>query len=97
MVVKFSSQSRIVLIWPRLSDEGPANDGRLRTANIQGFKILQWRSLPIRCWFGYHTSQALTISLNWASETPFRRALTFGQPVQIMAIPPLTWMVCPVT
>src|SRR5579864_9083231 len=26
---------------------GPANDGRLRIANIQGFNILQWCSLPI--------------------------------------------------
>jgi hypothetical protein len=54
-----------------MSDKGPANDGRLRTANIQGFKILQWRSLPIRRWFGYHTSQALTTSLNPRPERPF--------------------------
>src|ERR1019366_4259563 len=68
-VVKLQSQSCIVLIWPVLADKGPANDGRLRTANIQGFKILQWRSLPIRSWFGYHTSPALTISLEGPSET----------------------------
>jgi hypothetical protein len=54
-----------------MSDKGPANDGRLRTANIQGFKILQWRSLPIRCWFGYHTSQVLTTSLNRRPKRPF--------------------------
>jgi len=47
-----------------MADTYPANDGRLRTANIQGFNILQWCSLPIRRWFGYHTSQALTISLD---------------------------------
>src|SRR5580700_2644522 len=47
-----------------MTDTDPANDGRLRTANIQGFHILQWCSLPIRRWFGYHTSQALTISLD---------------------------------
>jgi len=35
------------LIWPdRIADEGPANDGWVRLANIQGFEILQWRSLP---------------------------------------------------
>jgi len=44
-----------------MADTDPANDGRLRSANIQGFNILQWCSLPIRRWFGYHTSQALTI------------------------------------
>jgi hypothetical protein len=54
-----------------MTDKGPANDGRLRTANIQGFKNLQWRSLPIRRWFGYHTSQALTTSLNLAPKRPF--------------------------
>ena len=69
MVVKLPSQSRIVLICPVMSDKGPANDGRLRPANIQGFKFLQWRSLPIRCWFGYHTSQALTTSLDRQPET----------------------------
>jgi len=26
---------------------GPANDGKLRPGNIQGFEILQWRSLLI--------------------------------------------------
>src|SRR5262249_6554562 len=30
-----------------LAEVSPANDGRLRPANIQGFQILQWRSLPI--------------------------------------------------
>ena|GEM_PF-4154670 len=36
---------------------------KLRTANIQGFKILQRRSLPTHRWTGYHTSTALTTSL----------------------------------
>ena len=57
-----------------MADKDPANDGRLRTANIQGFNILQWRSLPIRRWFGYHTSQALTISLDRPPEAAFRLA-----------------------
>ena len=28
-------------LGPTIADAGPANDGKLRTANIQGFKILQ--------------------------------------------------------
>src|ERR1700744_3635787 len=71
VVVKLPSQSRIVLIWPHQADADPANDGRLRIANIQGFNILQWCSLPIRRWFGYHTSQALTISLGRPPKRPF--------------------------
>jgi hypothetical protein len=35
---------------------------KLRTANIQGFKILQWRSLPRRSRSGYHTALAFTTS-----------------------------------
>ena len=31
-----------------LAVKDPTNDGRLRTANIQGFEILQWPSSPIR-------------------------------------------------
>jgi len=31
-----------------MADTDPANDGWLSTANIQGFSILQWCSLPIR-------------------------------------------------
>jgi hypothetical protein len=89
VVVKFSLQSRAILIWPVPPDTGPANDGRLPTANIQGFKILQWRSLPTCSWFGYHTSQALTTSLRQWPQWPF------GAPkkelaAQNMAIPPLT-------
>jgi hypothetical protein len=57
-----------------MADKGPANGDKLRTANIQGFKFLQWRSLPIRWGFGYHTSQALTISLDRSPETAFRPA-----------------------
>jgi hypothetical protein len=90
MVVKLPSQLRIVLIGPVLADTGPANDGRLRTANIQGFKILQWRSLPIRWGFGYHTSQALTTSLETSRKRPFCGADPDRQPAQNMAIPPLT-------
>jgi len=30
-----------------MADADPANDGWLRTANIQGFVILQWCSLPL--------------------------------------------------
>ena len=62
-----------------MADKGPANDGRLRLANIQGFKILQWRSLPIHSWFGYHTSQALTTSLNLQPKTGFRLAKGAGK------------------
>jgi hypothetical protein len=65
-----------------MSDKGPANDGGLRTANIQGFKILQWRSLPIRRWFGYHTSQALTTSLNLRPERPFTLPERTGKPLK---------------
>jgi len=72
-----------------MADKGLANGGRLHTANIQGFKILQWRSLPIRWWFGYHTSKALTTSLDRAPKQPVA-ALRDRQPAQIMAIPPLT-------
>src|SRR2546423_9145437 len=39
--LNFPSQSRIVLIWPRHSRQRPGERRRLRTANIQGFKILQ--------------------------------------------------------
>src|SRR5580693_5329240 len=54
-----------------MAEADPANDGRLRIANIQGFNILQWCSLPIRRWFGYHTSPALTISLGRPPQAPF--------------------------
>jgi hypothetical protein len=73
-----------------MSDKGPANDYGLPTANIQGFKILQWRSLPRRSWFGYHTSQALTTSLNRRPQRPFTAPKTAWRPVQNIAIPPLT-------
>jgi len=40
---------------------GPANDGKLRPGNIQGFEILQWRSFCSSFGgSGYHTSGALT-------------------------------------
>jgi hypothetical protein len=43
---EFHSQSRIVL-RPVTADTDPAHDDRLRTANIQGFNVLQWCSLPL--------------------------------------------------
>jgi hypothetical protein len=45
-VVKLPSQSRNYWIGP-VTMGGPANDGKLRPGNIQGFEILQWRSLLI--------------------------------------------------
>jgi len=40
LVGKLPSQSHI-LIWPRQNRQRPGERRRLRTANIQGFKILQ--------------------------------------------------------
>jgi hypothetical protein len=45
-VVKLSFAIAQLLDWPRAMG-GPANDGKLRPGNIQGFEILQWRSLLI--------------------------------------------------
>src|SRR3977135_1358879 len=66
--LNFPSQSRIVLIWPHPS-RGP---GERWQTPYTGFQNPARRSLPIRWWFGYHTSQALTISLNRPAETAFR-------------------------
>jgi hypothetical protein len=40
-------------------------------ANIQGFEILQWRSLSQPFRFGYHTSKTLTTRLDPLGETGF--------------------------
>jgi hypothetical protein len=63
---------------------------KLRTANIQGFKILQWRSLPppfaVRLSHGlglYHKSKAVRAERH-------RNRNGSGQMPQNMAIPPLT-------
>src|SRR5580704_2871888 len=68
--LNFPSQSRIVLIF---APQGPANGGRLRTANIQGLIFLQGVLCPSVGRFGYHTSQPLTISLDRPAETAFCR------------------------
>src|SRR6266403_1046688 len=68
--LNFPSQSRIVLIWPHPS-RGP---GERWQTPYTGFQNPARRSLPIPWWFGYHTSQALTISLDGPSETAFRPA-----------------------
>jgi hypothetical protein len=56
-----------------LAGLSPPHDGTLRPANIQGFQILQWRSLPIHLEFGYHNSKALATSPGSPLETAFRR------------------------
>src|SRR3982074_109656 len=66
--LNFPSQSRIVLIWPHPS-RGP---GERWQTPYTGFQNPARRSLPIRWWFGYHTSQALTISLNRPAQMAFR-------------------------
>src|SRR5712671_8122896 len=66
--LNFPSQSRIVLIWPHPT-RGP---GERWQTPYTGFQNPARRSLPIRWWFGYHTSQALTISLNRPAQTAFR-------------------------
>src|SRR6266436_259645 len=72
--VNFPSQSRIVLIWPSHSRPRPGERRQAPHRQYTGFQNPARRSLPIRCWFGYHTSQALTISLNGPSKTAFRPA-----------------------
>src|SRR5882762_4476750 len=69
--LNFPSQSRIVLIWPRHSRREPGERRQAPHRQYTGFQIPARRSLPIRWWFGYHTSQALTISLDRPSETAF--------------------------
>jgi len=70
--VNYPSQSRIVLIWPSHSRPRPGERRQAPHRQYTGFQNPARRSLPIRWWFGYHTSQALTISLNGPSETAFR-------------------------
>src|ERR1700722_9464372 len=75
--LNFPSQSRIVLIWPSLDTATRQRPGERRQAphrQYTGFLIPARRSLPIPWGFGYHTSQALTISLDRPSETAFRPA-----------------------
>src|SRR5439155_11668191 len=72
--VNFPSQSRIVLIWPSHSRPRPGERRQAPHRQYTGFQNPARRSLPIRWWFGYHTSQALTISLNEPLETAFRPA-----------------------
>jgi len=49
VVVKLSSQSRIVLIWPRHSrQKAPVNDGQAPHRQYTGFQIPAMRSLPVR-------------------------------------------------
>src|SRR6478609_10650538 len=72
--VNYPSQSRIVLIWPSHSRPRPGERRQAPHRQYTGFQNPARRSLPIRWWFGYHTSQALTISLNGPSETAFRPA-----------------------
>jgi hypothetical protein len=43
-------------------------------ANIQGFDILQWRSLSQPFQFGYHTPKTLTTRPDRLAETAFRRS-----------------------
>src|ERR1700681_4092515 len=73
--LNFPSQSRIVLIWPRHSRQRPGERRQAPHRQYTGFQNPARRSLPIRWWFGYHTSQALTISLNRPSETALRPTL----------------------
>src|SRR5258708_7583920 len=70
--LNFPSQSRIVLIWPHQSRRGPGERRQAPHRQYTGFQNPASRSLPIPWCFGYHTSQALTISLNRPSETAFR-------------------------
>jgi hypothetical protein len=59
-------------------------------ANIQGFDILQWRSLSQPFRFGYHTPKTLTTRLDPPAKTAFRRSPPLGPAAdQTIAIPPL--------
>src|SRR5229473_1417720 len=69
--LNFPSQSRTFFIWPHHSRRGPGERRQAPHRQYTGFQNPARRSLPIRWWFGYHTSQALTISLNRPSETAF--------------------------
>src|SRR6266403_3326632 len=77
--VNFPSQSRIVLIWPRHSRPRPGERRQAPHRQYTGFQNPARRSLPIRWWFGYHTSKALTISLNGPSETALSARRRFSK------------------
>jgi len=47
-------------------------------ANIQGFDILQWRSLSQPFRFGYHTAKTLTTRPDLPAKTAFRRSRPSG-------------------
>lgn len=48
MVVSCFRNRAKLEVGPTLADAGPRTTAKLRTANIQGFNILQWRSSPTR-------------------------------------------------
>src|SRR5580704_2911025 len=55
--LNFPSQSRIVLIFPRQTRQGPGERRQAPHRQYTGFQNPARRSLPVRWRFGYHTSQ----------------------------------------
>jgi hypothetical protein len=86
VVVKLPSQRASL----DLADEARRTTASFVLANIQGFDILQWRSLSRPFRFGYHTSNTLTTRLDPLAETGLSPRPRPRQPDQTMAIPPLT-------
>jgi hypothetical protein len=88
VVVKLPSQRASL----DLADEARRTTASFVLANIQGFDILQWRSLSQPFQSGYHTSKTLPTRLDLPAETAFRRILPSarGRSAQTIAMPPLT-------
>jgi hypothetical protein len=70
VVVKLPSQRALL----DLAQEARRTTASFVLANIQGFDILQWRSLSQPFRFGYHTSKTLTTRIDPPAETAYRRS-----------------------